>query len=61
MKNQPEANPMLTTGKIAEQTGFSVGKVKKALQDLNIEPLLVKGNCSYYPSDCVEKIKKALS
>jgi hypothetical protein len=61
MKSSADAPQMLTAGKIAEQVGFPAGKVKKAMQELNIEPSLVKGGCNYYSTDCIEQLKKVLN
>jgi hypothetical protein len=51
---------LLTAGKLAEKLGVSAGKVKKALQELSIQPDLVKGGCNYYSSAVAKKIEKAV-
>lgn len=51
---------LLTVGKIAEQLSVPAAKVKKAIQDLGIQPAAKKGSCSYYSKSDVSKIKKAL-
>lgn len=51
---------LLTTGKIAEATGASPAKVKKAIVDLGIEPTSKKGVCCLYDAAAVKKISAAL-
>lgn len=58
MKNQKEE--LLTVGKIAEQLSVSAAKVKKAIQELGIQPAAKKGACSYYSKSELAKIKKAI-
>lgn len=58
MKNQKEE--LLTVGKIAEKLSVPATKVKKAIQELNIQPVTKKGACSYYSKDDLTKIKKAI-
>jgi len=58
MKNQKEE--LLTVGKIAEQLSIPAAKVKKAIQELGIEPTAKKGACNYFSKDVVPKIKKAI-
>jgi len=53
-----EKKDLLTAGKIAKELGVSPAKLKKIIQELNIEPDVKKGNCSYYGSKTVAKIKK---
>ena len=55
-----EKNDLLTAGKIAKELGVSPAKLKKIILNLEIEPDLKKGNCSYYGRKTVEKIKKNL-
>lgn len=55
-----EKSDLLTSAKIAEAVGVSVGKVKKAIESLNIEPDAKKGVCAYYGPVSVDKIKKAI-
>ncbi|MEJ5304636.1 MAG: hypothetical protein WHV63_01720 [Ignavibacteria bacterium] len=59
MKNQKEE--LLTVGKIAEQLSVPAAKVKKAIQELGIQPTAKKGACSYFSKSDVPKIKKALT
>lgn len=58
MKSQKEE--LLTVGKIAEQLAVSAAKVKKAIQELGIQPAAKKGACSYYAKSEINKIKKAI-
>jgi Mn-dependent DtxR family transcriptional regulator len=51
---------LLTAGKIAKELGVSGPKVKKAIEELGLEPEAKKGACSYYSAAQVKKIKKAL-
>lgn len=57
MKEQQE---LLTVGKIAEQLSVPAAKVKKAIQELGIQPTAKKGACSYYSKSDITKIKKAI-
>lgn len=62
-KTSPQENPttqLLSTGKVAELLKVSPNKLKKAIQQLQIEPDAVKCNCNYYSLETIEKIKKAL-
>jgi len=40
--------------------GVSVGKVKKAILELGIEPDAKKGPCAYYSDATAKKIKEAI-
>ncbi len=51
---------LFTAGNIAKELGVSDAKVKKAIQDLKIEPAAKKGVCNYYSKDAITKIKKAV-
>ena len=51
---------LLTGGKIAEKLGVSAAKVKKAIEELNIEPDTKKGPCAYYGPASVKKIEAKL-
>lgn len=55
-----EESNLLTTAKLAEKIGASPAKVKKAIQELNIEPDLVKCRCNYYSETVAEKVKSAI-
>ncbi len=52
----PDTN-LLTAGKIAEAVKVSPAAVKKAIQELKLEPDAVKGPCLYYGPAAVKKIK----
>lgn len=51
---------LLTTGKIAEATGASPAKIKKAIADLGLAPAAKKGCCMYYDAAAVQKISAKL-
>jgi hypothetical protein len=51
---------LLTVGKIAEQLSVPAAKVKKAIQELGIQPAAKKGSCSYYSKNELTAIKKAI-
>jgi len=51
---------MLTAGKVAAALDVKPGAIKKAIEELKLEPSLVKGGCSYYDAAAVKKIKAAL-
>ena len=51
---------LLTAGKIAKELGVSDAKVKKAIQELGLQPEEKKGACSYYSQAQIAKIKKAV-
>jgi len=51
---------LLTTGKIAEATGASPAKIKKAIAELGIEPTAKKGICCLYDAAAVKKITAAV-
>ncbi|HAR96408.1 MAG TPA: hypothetical protein DCR97_10670 [Deltaproteobacteria bacterium] len=52
---------LLTAGGIAKELGVSDAKVKKAINELAIQPKAKKGACSYYARDELTKIKEALT
>lgn len=54
------ASDLLTAGAIAKELGVPDGKVKKAIQELKLQPKAKKGVCNYYGKDAVAKIKSAL-
>lgn len=54
------AAELMTTGKIAEATGASPAKIKKAIAELGIEPSSKKGPCCYYDAVAVKKITAKL-
>lgn len=58
MKSQKDE--LLTVGKIAEQLSVPAAKVKKAIQELGIQPTAKKGACNYYSKSEIIKIKKAI-
>ena len=49
---------LFTAGKIAESLNASPAKVKKAINELEIQPTSKKGVCNYYSKEIVEKIKQ---
>lgn len=51
---------LLTTGKIAEATGASPAKIKKAIADLGLVPVAKKGCCAYYDDTALAKISAKL-
>ncbi len=51
---------LLTGGKIAEKLGVPAAKIKKAIEELKIEPDAKKGPCAYYGPDTVKKIEAKL-
>ena len=55
-----KTDDLLSTGKWADKLGVSAAKIKKAIIELNIEPDQKKGNCAYYSSETMDKVKKAL-
>ncbi len=55
-----EKQELLTAGKMAKEFGVPPKKVKLAIQELNIEPDVKKGNCNYFYRETAEKIKAAL-
>jgi hypothetical protein len=59
MKNQKEE--LLTVGKIAEQLSIPAAKVKKAIQELGIQPTAKKGACNYFQKMLSLKLKKQLA
>lgn len=50
----------LTAGNIAQAIGVSDAKVKKAIKELQLEPVAKKGPCNYYSPEQMEKIRTAL-
>jgi hypothetical protein len=60
MEKNSEPTDLQTSAKWAEIWGVSPNKVKKAIQQLNIEPDMKKGVCGYYSRKTADKIKKAL-
>ncbi len=59
-KKMSEKDELLTSAKVAEKLGVTVGKIKKIITELNIEPDAKKGVCAYYNNVSVEKIKAKL-
>jgi hypothetical protein len=51
---------LLTSGGIAKELGVSDAKVKKAINELSIQPKAKKGVCSYYSRDDLTRIKGTL-
>lgn len=54
------APDMISTGKVAELIGVTPAKVKKAIEELQLEAAAVKCRCSYYTPDQVDKIKELI-
>jgi plasmid maintenance system antidote protein VapI len=48
---------MFTAGKMAEALGVSQGKVKKLIQEYEIEPDEIKRGCKYYGTAALKKLK----
>lgn len=48
---------MFTAGKLAVALGVSQGKVRKLIQEFEIEPDEIKRNCKYYGSATLKKLK----
>jgi hypothetical protein len=51
---------LLTSGGTAKELGVSDAKVKKAINELAIQPTAKKGVCCYYSRDDLARIKGAL-
>ena len=51
---------LLTSAKVAEKLGVTVGKIKKIITELNLEPDAKKGVCAYYNPESVKKIQEKL-
>lgn len=51
---------MLSTGKVATKLGVSPAKIKKIIQELELEPDMKKGNCAYYGEAAQKKIVSKL-
>jgi plasmid maintenance system antidote protein VapI len=51
---------MLSTGKVATKLGVSPAKIKKIIQELEIQPDMKKGNCAYFGADAQKKIESKL-
>lgn len=49
-----------TSAQLAEDFGISVNKLKKIIQELNIQPDFKRGVCGYYTPDTAKKIKSRL-
>ncbi len=56
-----ETTDLLTAGNIAKTLGVSDAKVKKAIQQLALQPTAKKGICNYYSKDALKKIKATIS
>lgn len=48
---------MFTAGKLAEALGVSQGKVRKLIQEYEIEPDEIKRGCKYYGTITLNKLK----
>ena len=51
------AKDLYTAGKIAKEFGLTNKAVKAAIEELKIEPDVVKDNCKYYTKETAGKIK----
>ena len=51
---------LLTAGKIAKEFDVSQKIIKNIIQEMNIEPDVVKGNCKYYTRETADKIKNKI-
>jgi len=51
---------LVTSGDMIKVLGVSGAKVKKAIQQLRIEPKAKRGVCNYYSRDDLAKVKKLL-
>ena len=51
---------LLSAGKLSKEMGFSAAKVKKAIEQLNLEPDNVRCGCKYYSTKHIPKLKKAI-
>ncbi len=51
---------MFSAGKIGKQIGVSAPKVKKAIEQLGVEPDLVYCGCNYYTEETMKKIEKTV-
>ncbi|MDH5717653.1 MAG: hypothetical protein OEZ22_08435 [Spirochaetia bacterium] len=54
----PKEEKLYSTGKLAEELGISAGKIKKAIESLNLKPHSTKGKCAYFTEADLKKIKK---
>ena len=55
-----KSEQLLTAGKLAEALGVSQGKVKKLIEQHDIQPDEVKRGCKYYGSATLGKLEAAL-
>lgn len=60
MAKAATSTEMFTSAKLAEKFGVPVGKVKKAITELKIEPDMKKGACAYYSDATAVKIKSII-
>ncbi|MCX7736370.1 MAG: hypothetical protein N2319_06620 [Candidatus Kapabacteria bacterium] len=60
MAKQEIPSDALTSAQLAESLGVSVNKIKKVIQELNIQPDFKRGVCGYYAPETVKKIKSKL-
>lgn len=52
---------LLTAGAIAKALNIPDAKVKKAIQDLGIQPAAKRGVCNLYGPDALKKVKAAVA
>lgn len=50
----------ISAGNIAKELGVSDAKVKKAIKDLELEPVAKRGVCSFYSRDAIVQIQAKL-
>lgn len=60
MAKQELPPDLKTSAQLAESWGVSANKIKKIIQELNIQPDYKKGVCGYYSAETANKIKSHL-
>jgi len=55
-----DVSDLFSAGAIAKKLSVSDAKVKKAIKEMDIEPVAKKGVCNYYSPDTVTKVKKSI-
>jgi len=54
------AEELYSAGKVAKALEIPAKAVKAAIEELKLEPDVVKGNCKYYTKESMEKIKNTV-
>ncbi len=54
-----KGSDLYTAGKLAEQLGIAAGKVRKLLEENNIQPDEIQKGCKYYGPATLKKLKAA--